>query len=134
MVRIYNPFSGNLIRSLNGRTAREKLPITCCRWRPETFGVERGKYVITAANVEGSILQWHGKHGEQIKRLDLPGSQFFSLDYNSDGTSFCVGGQDAHIRLIDEETWQIGSTMEPRIGNSLGHSNGIFATKYLNDH
>ena len=56
VVRVYNPFSGNLIRSHNTRTAGEKLPVTSCTWRPEIHGIDRTKNALTAVNVEGTMV------------------------------------------------------------------------------
>lgn len=56
VVRVYNPFTGNLIRSHNTRTARDKLPVTACSWRPDIGTGDGNKHVLTAVNVEGTMM------------------------------------------------------------------------------
>jgi WD40 repeat protein len=134
LVRIYNPYTGNMLKQLGCRTSGMKLPVTCAKWRPEPESIQRTKHIITSGNVEGTIYQHHARSGDNVRRKQFEEEiQFFCMDYNADGTNFAVGSNDSKIRVFDEETFEVAETMMPSDGEIVGHSNNIYCVKFVND-
>lgn len=61
-------------------------------------------------------------------------NQVYALDYNVEGTKFVTAGKDVALRVYDEATKSLLSTLKGGFGHSIhsspGHSNRIFSTKF----
>lgn len=62
-------------------------------------------------------------------------NQVYALDYDKDGTKFVTAGKDTAVRVYDEATKTLLTTMQGGQGYSTkttpGHSNRIFSVKVL---
>jgi len=59
------------------------------------------------------------------------GNQVYALDYRGDGLKFATAGQDYQVRIYDEATKTLQSTLSGGYGRSkAGHSNRVFSLKY----
>jgi len=58
-------------------------------------------------------------------------NQIYALDYRPDGLKFATAGQDYQVRLYDEATKTLQSTLSGGLGyQRVGHSNRVFSLKF----
>jgi len=62
-------------------------------------------------------------------RNDDPKNHLYTLDYSADGNILATAGKDYKIRLYDESTKSLVSTMAER-GNLPGHTNRVYCVKF----
>jgi WD40 repeat protein len=134
-IRIFNTKTGESIHILQSGSS-VSLPTTCIRFRPS---VEAGKTknVFIASNAGGLVQHFHMASGKCLHTTEEPGNQIYALDYNSDGSMYCSAGRDRCIKLYDEETKTLSTTLsggfmgfyEPTAPG--GHSNRVFCTKFV---
>jgi len=55
------------------------------------------------------------------------------LDFNNDGNLFAVGGNDKIVKLYDDNTKSLIAKLESKDYKNPGHSNRIFAVKFLEE-
>eukprot|EP00002_Diphylleia_rotans_P003676 TRINITY_DN12561_c0_g1_i1.p1 TRINITY_DN12561_c0_g1~~TRINITY_DN12561_c0_g1_i1.p1 ORF type:complete len:289 (-),score=47.45 TRINITY_DN12561_c0_g1_i1:326-1192(-) len=107
-----------------------KLPVTNLRWRPGNSS-QRTKNVLVATYAEGITRHWHVTQSKCMDTIAEGENNLYALDYNPDATRFATGGKDYRIRVYDESTKQLCSTMTGGHNEStVGHANRIFSLKY----
>lgn len=133
-IRIYNAQTGRLSYNLNLASGGTAYPTTCIRFRPVT-GAYKTRNVFLAANADGTVQHWHVTSGKKLHTITEEGNQVFAVDYRSDGTRFATAGKDFKVRIYDESTKQLVSTMNgaDRDGGSHGHANRVFSVKFFPD-
>lgn len=83
---------------------------------------------------DGEIHHWHVTSQKCLSTIVEPDNQVFALDYHPQGTGFCSTGKDAKVRVYDESTKALVSTLEGGWGKPTpGHSNRVFCVKYKPD-
>jgi len=132
-IRVFNVSNGSLAYNLQGGS-NVALPTTALRFRPVT-PTTRTKNVFLAANAAGAVQHWHMTSGKCLHSLEDDGNQVLALDYNDDGSNFVTAGKDTALRVYDEATKSLVTTMQGGVGYSIktspGHSNRVFACKYV---
>ena len=67
--------------------------------------------------------------------LTEDGNQVYTLDYRPDGASFATAGQDTAVRVYDEATLTLTTTLRAeslgRPGSAVGHSSRVFSLKFV---
>ena len=127
-IRIYNTFSGKLYNVMNTEM-EQPMPCMCIRWRPSSSKAVT-KNVILTANANGSIQHWHTTSGKLLHTIYNELNQYFSCDYNNDGSQFVTGGKDEKVRIYDETTRNLVITLEGGGQGENGHSNRIYCVKF----
>lgn len=128
VIRVYSLANGNLINNLVGSDTY--TPTTCLRWRPHAFP-SKSKAILLSGNADGNISQWHAGSGKIIHQIIEKNNQILALDYNNSGNVFASAGKDFKIRIYDETTKNLTLTFNESSWQSPGHSNRIFALKFL---
>lgn len=131
MVRLYASSSCHLIRSLNCRMTTETPAVTSIRWRPSKSST---KNVLFATTGDGFISHWHATSGKLMDKFQLPDIQVLCSDITVSGEKFALGCHDNSVKVFDENSRSYLYTCEPGRGNRLGHSNRIFAVKWVDEH
>lgn len=132
-IRVFSTQNGKLAYTLEGGS-NVALPTTALRFRPVT-PTSRTKNVLLSANAAGTVQHWHMTSGKCLHSLVDEENQVYCLDYNDEGSSFVTAGKDKTVRLYDEATKTVITSLQGGIGYSVkttpGHSNRIFSTKFL---
>jgi COMPASS component SWD3 len=55
------------------------------------------------------------------------------MDYSPNGNQFATAGKDFNIRIYDEGTKSVDVTLAAAEWNSRGHSNRVFAVKFIDE-
>lgn len=100
-----------------------QMPITCLRWREDSK-------VLTASSADGFIYFWHVSSGKILYKITEAENQIFAIDYDRNSEYLAAAGKDHKIRLYDNETKTLLSTLERTSEKYSGHSNRIFALKF----
>jgi WD40 repeat protein len=133
-IRVFNTDNGHLSYNLQSGS-NVALPTTCIRFRPATGAASRTKNVFIASNAAGTVQHWHMTSGKCLHSTDDHENQVYALDYNSEGSQFATAGKDTAIRIYDEATKTLVTTMQGGTGYSItktpGHSNRIFSCKFV---
>jgi WD40 repeat protein len=128
-IRIFNVFTQKQSYVLNTDMVN-KMPTTTLRWRPLTApGVT--KNVLIATNAEGSLLHFHTTSGKLLHRIYDEANQLLTADYKPDGMEFLTGGEDGKVRVYDEQTRQLKTTLAGGGSGEPGHSNRVFCAKFV---
>lgn len=53
------------------------------------------------------------------------------MDYNQEGSMFVTAGKDFHVRVYDEDTKSVSVDFAAAEWNQPGHSNRVFAAKFV---
>lgn len=133
-IRVFNAQSGALAYNLQGGS-NIALPTTAVKFRPVT-ATTRTKNVLLSANAAGTVQHWHMTSSKCLHTIEEDNNnQVYALDYNAEGTQFVTAGKDTAIRVYDEATKSLITTMKGGMGFSVkttpGHSNRIFSVKIL---
>lgn len=133
-IRIFNVQSGKMAFMLaNPHLGEfERLPITCLRWRPVNSTLKTHN-VLVATCADGSIQHWHATSGKCMHVIKGDeDNHLYGLDYHPDGDKFAVCGKDTSIRIYDESTKSVMTTLHE--GSTIpGHSNRVFSVHYNKD-
>jgi WD40 repeat protein len=105
------------------------LPIACLRWRPNS-GLNANNHVLVSACTDGSISYWHGLTGKLLHSTKEKNNQVYCLDYNHDGSLLASGGLDKTIRVYDENSKTVISSLATAVWRHPGHSNRILSVKF----
>jgi len=135
VIRIFQTGSTKLLYSLGVDHTKGKLqlPVTTVKFRPATK-FSKTKNVLISGNCEGEIQHWHATSQKCLSTITEPDNQVFSLDYHPEGSSFASTGKDAKVRVYDESTKTLVSTLDGGWGRPTpGHSNRVFCVKYKPD-
>ena len=108
-IRVFDANTGKLNYNLN--IAANALPTTALAWRPTTEA-SRTRNVLIAANADGAVQHWHVTSGRCLHEINDPENSLFTVNYSSDGKKFATAGKDYAIRIYDEATKTLVSTME----------------------
>lgn len=135
-IRIFNVSNGSVAYNVEGGSS-VSLPTTSIRFRPIT-SANQTKNVFLTANAAGTVQHWHMTSGKCLHTFSDEENQVLALDYNDEGTQFVTAGKDTKIRVYDEATKSIVTTL---LGNSIsnystttpGHSNRVFSVKFTHD-
>merc|ERR1711959_307800 len=131
-LRVYHTGSGKRLYRLGGDFSQHKiqLPATTVKFRPPT-SLSKTKNVLISGNCDGEIHHWHVTSQKCLSTIVEPGNQIFALDYHPEGTFFASTGKDAKVRVYDESTRTLVSTLDGGWGKPTpGHSNRVFCVKY----
>jgi WD40 repeat protein len=128
-IRVFNSL-GHLSYTLSVPTSNN-LPTTCIRFRPP-MGHAKTKNVFIASNADGSISHWHMMSQTCLYRIEEADNQIYALDYAKNGEAFVSAGRDTKLRIYDESTKQLVSTLSGgnKAMGTTGHSNRVYAVKY----
>jgi len=147
-IRVFNAATGRIAYMLRSSAAAalgsnssgasgvdESLPITCIRFRPEAAG---SKGVLLATSADGSVTHWHVtsqaclySQVEEQHNVGGGDAQVYSCDYAKDGDHFATGGRDGHVRLYDEATKALVSSLTAgKDKGTTGHSNRVYSVRW----
>mmetsp|Transcript_6833 Transcript_6833/g.6137 ORF Transcript_6833/g.6137 Transcript_6833/m.6137 type:complete len:352 (+) Transcript_6833:34-1089(+) len=131
-IRVFNVNNGTIAYNLQGGS-NIALPTTAIKFRPVT-ATTRTKNVFISANAAGSVQHWHMTSGKCLHSIEDENNQVYALDYNDEGTNFVTGGKDKALRVYDEATKTLISTLCGGMyftnKETAGHSNRIFSCKF----
>jgi len=102
-------------------------PVTSIRWKPNT---DQSKSILVSVTADGKITQWHASSGKVLYSFIEEDNALMCLDYSSDGAIFATAGNDKLVRMYDDKTKSLVTTMIPGNFNQPGHSNRIFSIKF----
>jgi len=131
-IRVFHTGSGKKLYRLGGDFTKGKiqLPATSVCFRPTT-SFSKTKNVLISGNCDGQIHHWHATSQKCLHTITEKGNQVFSVDYHPDGTFFASTGKDAKVRVYDESTKSLVSTLAGGWGcPTPGHSNRVFSVKF----
>ncbi len=114
-VRIWDPQSGNLIRTLDGHT-NDVLDLV---WAPD------GSWLASASD-DKTIRIWDTRTGQTIHHLTDHTGWVYDLDVSPDGSQLVSGSQDKTVRLWDVATGQA-------LGAPIQLSDWVFAVAWSPD-
>ena len=106
------------------------FPITSLRWRPQV--VSQSKVLVTV-NSEGSVTHWHVPSGKYLFTIQEENNSILCMDYDKTGEHFATAGRDFNVRIYDESTKSVDTVLKAAHWNSRGHSNRVFAVKFIED-
>jgi len=134
-IRVFHTGSGKTLYKLGGDFTRGKvqLPATAVKFRPAT-SFSKTKNILLSGNCDGEIQHWHVTSQKLLSTITEPDNQVFALDYHPDGSAFASTGKDAKVRVYDESTKTLVTTLDGGWGRPTpGHSNRVFSVKYKPD-
>lgn len=103
-------------------------PISSFRWKTSI-----GKPVLIAVHADGKISQWDPISGKILKCIEEKDNFIMCLDYDMKGTTFATGGSDNSIRIYDDDTKTIITSMKSDLTN-ISHSNRVFSVCFGKSH
>jgi COMPASS component SWD3 len=115
-----------------------RLPTMAVRFRPEKA---KSRNVLVSVDSSGSVLHWHLSSGKCLHEIVEDAThpltqrqyrnQIFALEYSRDGELFCTAGKDYSLRIYEEATKSLVTTLSQNVmGTSRGHSNCVFSVKW----
>jgi len=129
-VRVFNGSSGKLMYTLNETDPKNALPTTSVRFRP-LGSASKTKNVLLAVSATGAVQHWHITSGKCLHTIDDENNPLFCVDYRNDGAMFATAGKDYKVRIYDEATKTVISTLSGGLGKiSPGHSNRVFSLRF----
>ena len=131
-IRVFKTSNGALCYSLNvGKP--DGMPTTSLRFRPHTSS-SKTKNVLLAVNSDGAVQHWHITSGKRLHEIIEEDNQCFAVDYRPDGQLFATAGKDQAVRVYDESTKTLVSTLKGGMAQvTPGHSNRVFSLKFNPD-
>lgn len=127
-VRVYASGKGSLVYTLPPGIP-DAMPVTALRFRPAA--ASKTKNVLLACTAGGQVFHWHVTSGKCISRVTEVDNQVFCADYRNDGLVFATAGKQTCVRVYDEGTRTVTSTLHGGVaGVTPGHSNRIFSVKF----
>jgi len=126
-VRILNGINGKLSYKLS---TTGSMPVTSIKWKSSLC-------LITTSS-SGCIDIWHIQSSKCIYSINEENNQIFAFDINCNNKYFASAGKDKIIRIYDDKTKKLYSSLErgqfmSKQSNPNGHSNRIFSLKFKND-
>lgn len=122
ILSLLSPQTGRLSYSLTH--SEQKYPVTAVKFSPAD------PKIIISASADGIIKEWTSKNPQSVWSVSESGNQIFALDISKDGTLFCTGGSDTHLRVYDYATKKIKVELmrnEFDLETTRGHTNRICA-------
>ena len=127
-IRVFNTVTGRLTYHLVSE--RSHLPATCIRFRPTTEH-SKTRNVLIASGSDGSVNHWHLTSRKCLHSFKEEENEVFALDFRPDGAQFATAGRDVAVRIYDEATKSLVTTLRGGYGKDVGHSNRVFSLKYF---
>ena len=130
-LKVYSASNGRMMYQWNtGGNSELKFPVTSLRFRPERAD-SRSKNIVLCAGSGGVVQHWHATSGKLLHSIVEEGNQAYAIDFSNDGKLFATAGRDFHVRIYDETSKTLVSTMMGGNGfTTAGHTNRIFALKF----
>lgn len=110
--------------ALQKKTRISEYPLTCLRWKPHN------RTTLLVVDAEGFINQVHTPTGKVLQTIEEKGNPLMCCDYSTDGELFATGGNDKVVRLYDDLTKTLISTLVSTKVKVPQHSNRIFSVKF----
>eukprot|EP00002_Diphylleia_rotans_P028207 TRINITY_DN568_c0_g1_i1.p1 TRINITY_DN568_c0_g1~~TRINITY_DN568_c0_g1_i1.p1 ORF type:complete len:350 (+),score=59.43 TRINITY_DN568_c0_g1_i1:100-1149(+) len=130
VIRVYNTSTGRLAYSLTPTGKFSRLPVTNLRFRPANLS-QKTKNILLASYAEGIVRHWHVTSSKCLHTISEPDNNIYAIDYTSDALKFCSAGKDFKLRLYDESTKQLVSTLTGgQNDTTVGHANRVFSLKF----
>eukprot|EP01006_Ploeotia_vitrea_P007897 TRINITY_DN18475_c0_g1_i1.p1 TRINITY_DN18475_c0_g1~~TRINITY_DN18475_c0_g1_i1.p1 ORF type:complete len:349 (-),score=-27.60 TRINITY_DN18475_c0_g1_i1:81-1127(-) len=137
-IRIYNALTGREVNKLVDPNSIG-CPVTCIRFRPQSDDTSnnsnhKSRNVFIAANTAGLVQHWHLSSGKCIFSQSDSDNHVYCINYDNDGNKFITAGKDTNVRIYDEATKSLISTMTAGSGElakTHGHMNRIFSCKFV---
>lgn len=135
-IRVFNASTGSIAYNIE-RGSSAAFPTTSIRFRPLTHTTDV-KNIFLSANAAGTVQHWHMTSGKCLHSVTDQHNEVYALDYNNDGTLYATGGKDSIVRIYDEATKTIfstllGSTPGDYSMSAPGHASRIFSVKFTHD-
>eukprot|EP00753_Platysulcus_tardus_P004272 PLAT12526.5.p2 GENE.PLAT12526.5~~PLAT12526.5.p2 ORF type:complete len:422 (+),score=231.27 PLAT12526.5:1739-3004(+) len=129
-IRVFSTTTGRLTYSLNVGTLHN-LPTCALRFRPYS-AASKTKNVLLAVNADGTVQHWHVASGQMLHSVEEEDNQLFCVDYRRDAALFATAGKDYKVRIYDEATKTLVSTMDhgSALSGTPGHSNRVFSLHF----
>jgi len=131
MINVYSTQGANTekpLTTVNGADV-PGTPLTCLRWKPRgSYGMNPQILMSTCA--DGNVSHWYAPTGKLLSRIVEEGNQILACDYSSQGYYFATAGKDRSIRVYDDTTKTLVTTLSGGFGQYPGHSNRILAVKF----
>jgi len=133
-----------ILRGSDGKLAYRlktsgNMPVTSMQWKPSLSNVGSSSCLMTASS-SGCIDIWHVQSSKCVYSINEEDNQIFAFAISpiptrgNDGFKFATAGKDKIIRIYDDETKKLCTTLEKGfLANHVGHSNRIFALKWKPD-
>ena len=129
-------FNGNLeiLKTENGQTkfliklSKNSFSIPCVKWRQV-----KDENNITAITADGSISSFNLNDYVQRYKISVPDTQLLSLEYNFHQDHLYTGDNKGNIYMFSEDTQKQVRKFESGNAFSNGHTNRVFALRYLHD-
>ena len=99
VLTLLSPATGRLSYSLIH--SEQRYPVTAVKFS------QADPKIIISASADGIIKEWTSKNPQSVWSETEHGNQIFALDISKDGTIFCTGGSDTHLRVYDYATKKI---------------------------
>ena len=90
------------------------------------------KNILSSVTADGKIHFWHSTSGKTLYTLTEK-SPIMCMDFNNDGSTFAIGGNDKVVKLYDDNTKCLITKLKSMDFIHPGHSNRIFAVKFHRD-
>jgi WD40 repeat protein len=109
------------------------LPTTCVRYRPVT-NAAASQGVLLVGGADGVVSHWHVSSQKCMYSMEEVDNQIFAVQYRPDGEQFVTAGRDCKVRIYEESTKTLLTTMcSGKTKRNTGHSNRIYAVAYKPD-
>lgn len=99
-------------------------PITSLKFNDKKGGI------LLIGSADGVVAHWHINSGKNLFSIKEEDNSVNTLDYAFDFNHFITAGKDVTVRLYDENTKSLVTTMQPYKFDQPGHSSRIFCVKY----
>ena len=109
---------------------------TALRFVPASSARDSQNVAIVASS-SGRIWHWHATTGRCLGARDgapmveADGNQIYALDVRGDGACFATAGYDGVVRVYDEATHKLKTTLKGEDGGIGGHTNRVFGLRYV---
>jgi COMPASS component SWD3 len=132
-IRVFQAQNGTMAFNLRANgNSNDQNAITALKFRPVTASA-RTKNIFIAANSSGSCQQWHMTSAKLLHSYVEDGNIAYTLDYNEEGNKFITAGKDSVVRVYDEASRSLLTTMSQgdtaNNSDATGHTNKIFSCK-----
>lgn len=120
---VFDTQSGNYVKHMS----LSDYPVSSIRWKQAN-----GKAILNAVHSDGKVSQWFANAGKMLYSFEEKDNFIMCLDYDIQGSTFATGGSDDKLRLYDDTTKTLIST----IGNNfdqITHTNRIFSLCFGKD-
>lgn len=87
--------------------------------------------IIFLIDSDGNVQHWHLTSGKCLSTITDKENPLLCVDYRPDGEVFAAAGKDYKVRLYDESSKALISTLAGGYGKATpGHSNRVFSLKF----